>query len=169
MIKPRTKVPDISLDLINNTHWKLSEQEPEKYTLLVFYRGLHCPVCKKYLEDLTTKLDQFVDRGINLIAISMDSEEKAKKAGNEWNISSLPVGFELTREKAETLGLYLSKGISEKEPELFSEPAVFLVNPDKTLYFSAVQTMPFARPGFDDMLNAIDFIQKKNYPARGEV
>ncbi|UZO79478.1 AhpC/TSA family protein [Aquimarina sp. ERC-38] len=169
MIKPRTKVPDLHLDLINDTHWKIAEQDPEKYTLIVFYRGLHCPVCKSYLEELTDKMEDFVERGVNLIAISMDSEEKAKKAGEEWEVTSLPIGFNLSQDKAKEYGLYLSKGISEKEPELFSEPAVFLIKPDKTLYFSAIQTMPFARPDFQDILNAIDFVQKKDYPARGEV
>jgi hypothetical protein len=29
--------------------------------------------------------------------------------------------------------------------------------------------MPFARPGFAELLKAIDFVLQKNYPARGEV
>lgn len=169
MIKPRSKTPNLALDLINDTHWKLADQDPEKYTLLVFYRGMHCPVCKKYLENLTQKMDQFVEKGVNLIAISMDSEEKAKKTGEDWKITSLPIGFELSEKDAKKWGLYLSKSISEKEPDIFSEPAVFLVKPDQTLYFSAIQSMPFARPNFEDILNAINFIQEKDYPARGEV
>ena len=43
-----------------------------------------------------------------------------------------------------------------------------LVRPDRTLYYGAVQTMPFARPHFDELLQAIDFAIDKNYPARGE-
>jgi hypothetical protein len=31
-----------------------------------------------------------------------------------------------------------------------------------------VQTMPFARPHFDELLAAIDFALAKDYPARGE-
>jgi hypothetical protein len=38
-----------------------------------------------------------------------------------------------------------------------------------TLYFGSVQTMPFARPHFADILAAIDYVLKNNYPARGEV
>jgi len=44
-----------------------------------------------------------------------------------------------------------------------------LVRPDRTLYFASVQTMPFARPHFTDILAALDFVIAKNYPARGEV
>jgi hypothetical protein len=56
-----------------------------------------------------------------------------------------------------------------EEPRLFSEPGVYLVRPDGRLYYGAVQTMPFARPHFDDLLQAVDFALEKDYPARGEV
>jgi len=167
-MKPQQKVPNLEVDLINDTKWLMEKQDPEKYTMILFYRGIHCPVCKKQLESLKNKLQEFIDRGVNVIAISMDTEEKAKKTGEEWDITSIPVGFELSREQAESWGLYLSKGISDKEPELFSEPGMFLIKKDGTLYCSSVQTMPFARPGLDDILKAIDFIEDKDYPARGE-
>ena len=62
--------------------------------------------------------------------------------------------------------LHHSMGI--EEPPLFSEPDVFLVRPDGTLYDGAVQTMPFARPGFNDLLGAVDFPSDKSYAARSE-
>jgi peroxiredoxin len=167
MIKPKTEVPDLSLDLINDTQWNLKAQRSDAFTMLVFYRGLHCPVCKKYLETLATKLEDFSKRGVHLIAISCDSEARAKKTGKEWNIPELPIGYELSIDKAKELGLYISKGIKGSEPEIFSEPALFLVRPDNTLYASSIQTMPFARPDLDAILSAIDFIAKEEYPARG--
>ena len=70
--------------------------------------------------------------------------------------------------------LYISSGrgktsVGVEEPALFSEPALYLVRSDGTLYFGAVQTMPFARPRFADILQALDFVIKNDYPARGEV
>ena len=70
-------------------------------------------------------------------------------------------------------GLYIStsKGktsIGLEEPALFSEPGVFLIKPDQTLYYGSTQTMPFARPSFSDLLAAVDFAIQKDYPARGE-
>ena len=70
-------------------------------------------------------------------------------------------------------GLYVSTSrgktsIGIEEPALFSEPAVYLVRPDGTLYYGAVQTMPFARPHFDELIGALDFAIKNDYPARGE-
>ena len=71
-------------------------------------------------------------------------------------------------------GLYVSSGVGKtsvgvEEPELFIEPGLFMIRPDQTLYFASVQTMPFARPAFGDILKALDFVIAKNYPARGEI
>ncbi len=168
MILPRTKVPALQLDLINDTTWELSKQDPKTFTLLYFYSGLHCPVCKKQLEDVTKHLQDFSDKGVNIVAISMDDEKRAKKAGQDWDVESLPIGYGLSEEKAREFGLFISEGISDKEPDKFSEPGIFLIKPDGTLYFSSIQTMPFARPANEDILKAIGFVIDKDYPARGE-
>ncbi|MGB3608618.1 MAG: peroxiredoxin-like family protein [Psychroserpens sp.] len=167
MIKPRTKTPDISIDLVNDTKWKLSDQDPEHFTLVVFYRGKHCPVCKTYLETIQKHINEFSDRGVNVIAISSDNEETSKSSYQDWEVSELPIGFEFSIENAREWGLYISEGI-KKEPKHFIEPAVFLIKPDQTLYASSIQTMPFARPAIKDLLNSIDFVVKNDYPARGE-
>ncbi|NNE31219.1 MAG: AhpC/TSA family protein [Winogradskyella sp.] len=167
MIKPRSKTPDLQIELINDTEWRLSKQNAKNYTLIVVYRGLHCPVCKSYLEELKTKLDTFTDLGVNVIAISSDTEQKAKETFKQWDVDGLPIGYEFSIEDARDWGLYISNGIKE-EPEQFIEPGIFLIQPDQTLYCSSIQTMPFARPEFDDLIKAIKFVQKNDYPARGE-
>ncbi|AFM02621.1 Peroxiredoxin [Bernardetia litoralis DSM 6794] len=167
-IKPREKTPNLKVRLINGLEWSLEEQNPENFTLVVFYRGLHCPVCKNYLEDLATKIEDFKKRGVNVVAMSSDSEERAKEAGEKWNIPNLPLGFNFSIEEARKWGLYVSEAISDKEPKLFSEPGIFLIRPDQTLYFASIQTMPFARPDFKQILGALDFVIAKKYPARGE-
>jgi hypothetical protein len=85
----------------------------------------------------------------------------------------LRMGYDLSLAKAREWGLFISTSrgttsIGIEEPALFSEPGVFIVRPDGTLYYGAVQTMPFARPHFDELLAALDFALEKNYPARGE-
>jgi len=56
-----------------------------------------------------------------------------------------------------------------EEPAHFSELALYLIRPDGTPYFGSVQTMPFARPHFSDIVAAIDHVLKNNCPARSEV
>ena len=86
---------------------------------------------------------------------------------------SLKFAYGLSLRGARQWGLYISASrgktsIGIDEPELFSEPGVFIVKPDGTLFYGAVQTMPFARPQFQDLLGAIDFAIANDYPARGE-
>ncbi|KEZ92731.1 peroxiredoxin-like family protein [Nonlabens ulvanivorans] len=167
-MKPKQHTPKLEVTLIDQTKWSLESQKPNKYTLTVFYRGYHCPVCKKQLETVTDHLPDFKERGIDVIAISMDSKERAEKSSKEWNVEGLTIGYDLPVETAKEWGLYLSKAISDKEPDLFSEPAIFLIKPDKTLFFASIQTMPFARPKIADLIKSIDFVEDKHYPARGE-
>jgi peroxiredoxin len=166
---PKSQAPELSFYLTNGDEWSLKNQHPESFTMIVFYRGLHCPVCKGYTNTLDGMLDEFSERGVHAVTVSMDDEKRAKQTVDDWNIKNLPVGYGLNEDAARAWGLYLSEGISEKEPELFSEPGLFLVKPDGELYYSAVNSMPFGRPDFEEILQGIDFVKKQNYPARGEL
>ena len=93
----------------------------------------------------------------------------AERAG----VSALRLGYGLDLATARAWGLYISAGrgttsIGIEEPALFSEPGLFLVRADGTLYYMAIQTMPFARPPARELLAALDFVIKADYPARGE-
>jgi hypothetical protein len=66
------------------------------------------------------------------------------------------------------LGLTRKISIDIEEPQIFSEPGIFLIKPDKTIYYLSVQSMPFVRPNFGEMVQALDYIIKNDYPARGE-
>lgn len=167
MLKPKEKVPQIKIDLVNDTIWELDAQDPEHFTMVIFYRGKHCPVCKSYLEELQTKVSEFTDLGVNVIAISSDTEKRAKASYEAWAVADIPIGFEYPIAEAETWGLFISKGIKDEEPNEFVEPGLFLIDPDGNLYSASIQSMPFARPSFDDLLKGLKYIIKKEYPARG--
>ena len=86
---------------------------------------------------------------------------------------ALRFGYGLPLSVAREWGLSISTSrgktsIGIEEPALFSEPGVFLVRPDQTLYYASVQTMPFVRPHFSELVGAVDFALSKDYPARGE-
>jgi peroxiredoxin len=166
-IKPGENAGDITLDLINDAKWKLGEQSGD-WSLIVAYRGLHCPVCKSQLQDLEGQLGTFTDAGVNVVAASMDTLERAKKSHEEWSLGSLPVAYGLEKDFVKRFGLYFSDAISDNEPELFSEPALLLFN-GTTYYAGWIQTIPFARPSFEDLLKGIKFIEKKDYPPRGKL
>jgi peroxiredoxin len=171
---PRQRVPDLSLPLAGGGRWRLSDQKPEHLTMLVFYRGMHCSVCRDYLGDLQSMHAQFSKQGVIAVAISTDDAERACSAESRWGLDDLCVAYDLSLEQARAWGLYISSGrgrpsLGIEEPPMFIEPALFLVRPDRTLYFAAVQSMPFARPCFVDMLRGIELAIARDYPARGEV
>lgn len=171
---PRQPVPELEVATVGGGTWKLSEQTPENFSLVVFYRGFHCPVCRSYLRDLQNHLDKLSDLGVEAVAVSSDTQERAEKTKEEWKLEKTTLGYGLELDKAREWGLYISSSRGKTstgvvEPDLFSEPALYLVRPDGTLYFGAVQTMPFARPHFDDIVTAVKFVLDKDYPARGEI
>lgn len=173
MLIPRQLVPSLAVETVAHGRFDLSTQSPERFTMLVFYRGLHCPICAKYLIDLERLMPEFDQRGVSVIAISSDEQERASAMADKVSASKLAIGYGLTLQTAREWGLYISESrgktsIGIEEPAKFSEPGVFLVRPDRTLYYGAVQTMPFARPNFSDLVGAIDFAIAHDYPARGE-
>lgn len=167
-IKPRSPVPALDLPLAGGGRFVLADSHPAAFTMLVFYRGLHCPICKTYLRDLDRRMEAFRERGVAAVAISSDTQDRAEKSKADWEIERLPIAYGLPVEQGRAWGLFVSSGIKEDEPPLFVEPGLFLVRPDGTLYAASIQTMPFARPGFQDVLAAVDFVTTKTYPARGE-
>ena len=167
---PRQKTPSLAVQTVDGETFNLHERMPDKFTMIVFYRGVHCPVCKIQLRDLRDKLDEFSQRGVDVIAISADTEDRARRAKSEWNVGNVRIGYGLELSVAREWGLFVSSARKgSDEPALFTEPAIYLIQPDATLYFGSVQTMPFARPHFADIIKGIDFVLSKDYPARGEV
>jgi peroxiredoxin len=71
-VKPQTEVPELSFELVSGEKWNLNEQKPDSFTLVVFYRGLHCPVCKGYIYTLDQLIDDYEKRGVNVVAVSME-------------------------------------------------------------------------------------------------
>ncbi len=168
MLIPDRKAPNLGLPLTNGDDFKLSAQSPRHFTMLVFYRGKHCPICRKYLERISTRIEDIRDAGIIPVAISMDSEERAKVSHEEWDTGELPLAFGMSEEQAREWGLYISqKREGSEEPDRFAEPGLFLVQPDGTLFFAEAQSAPFTRPSIDELLQGVKFVTENDYPARG--
>lgn len=170
---PRFPVPALNVPLTTGDRYVLGATPGKNFDLLVFYRGLHCPICAKYLLELERLAAEFAARGVQVLAISTDDEDRARHMATKVGANQVRIGYGLSLKAARQWGLYISASRGKTsagidEPDLFIEPGVFIVRPDGTLYFSAVQTMPFSRPAIPDLLSAIDYATTKNYPARGE-
>jgi peroxiredoxin len=174
MLIPRQKTPDLSLPLAGGGQFTLSREAAERGTVIAFYRGLHCPICATYLKELEKLTPEFHARGVTTLAVSSDGAERAAEMAERIDAQTLRVAYDLPLTEArDNWGLYISTSrgktsIGIEEPPLFSEPGLFMVTPEQTLYYASVQTMPFVRPHFSELLSALDFAIKKDYPARGE-
>ncbi len=173
MLVPRTLAPNLTVTTLQHGEFDLTREDPSFMTLLCFYRGLHCPVCGNYLKELERMTPAFEERGVGTIAISSDGEERARQMADKIGAEHLRIGHGLSLNVARQWGLYISASrgktsIGIEEPQLFSEPGVFLIKPNQTVYWLSVQSMPFARPNFAEMVQALDFVIKNDYPGRGE-
>ncbi|MBK0401106.1 AhpC/TSA family protein [Limibaculum sp. M0105] len=173
MLIPRKPVPALSLPMLGGGVFDLATETSERGTVVCFYRGLHCPICANYLTELEKRTADFAERGVTTIAISTDGEERTAAMAEKIGAKALRFAHSLSLQGAREWGLYLSAGrgktsIGIEEPALFSEPGLFMVTPEGTLYYGSVQTMPFVRPHFSELVGALDFAIAKNYPARGE-
>lgn len=173
MLIPRQKTPDLKVETLSHATFDLSSETSERGTVICFYRGLHCPICANYLTELEKRTPEFAERGVGTIAISTDDKERAQGMADKIEAKNLRFGYGLPLAKAREWGLYISTSrgktsIGIEEPALFAEPGLFMVTPEQTLYYGSVQTMPFVRPHFSELVAALDFAIKNDYPARGE-
>ncbi len=173
MLMPRQKTPDLTLPILGGGTFDLATEKSERGVVICFYRGLHCPLCATYLKELERLTPEFAQRGVTTIAISSDGEERTQGMADKIEAKALRFGYDLSLDKAREWGLYISTSrgktsIGIEEPALFSEPGLFMVTQEQTLYYGSVQTMPFVRPHFKELVGALDFAIEKNYPARGE-
>ena len=138
VLKPRQPVPELNVSTLQGP-WSLAEQTPENFTMVVFYRGLHCPICSKYLVELNKLVDDFTDVGVSALALSSDGEERAQQAREDWGLDKVNVGYGLSVDQSRDWGLHRSAGrgktsVGIEEPAEFAEPGLYLIRPDNSLY-----------------------------------
>ena len=167
-VRPARSAPDLTVPLLRGGTYRLADRRPRTFTMVVFFRGLHCPVCRAQLSELEHRLDELEGRGIDVIAVSGETRERTATLANEWKLERLPLAYELTGDQMRAWGLFISHGSNEGEPALFNEPGLFLISPDHTVYYESVLSMPVGRPRLADVLDGIDYWTAHEYPARGE-
>ena len=172
-LTPTQTAPKLSLPLTgggSTDDLALGSGADGRFSLVMFFRGLHCPVCRKQLSELDDRLDDLREAGVGrVVAVSMETEERSAQLVEKWTLENLSVAHDLTEAQAREWGLFLSTGIKDAEPALFNEPGLALLDADGTLFWINVSSMPFGRPPLDDVIAGLKFVASKDYPARGAV
>lgn len=141
--------------------------ERENWTLLVVYRGKHCPRCKKYLNILDSMRDQWHEAGFDIAVVSADPLEKAQADKEEFGWK-FDLGYDLTEKQMEAIGLYVTDPLSPSETDRrFAEPGTFVIRPDGSLLLIAISNGPSARPELAELLDGMIFTKDNDRPPRG--
>jgi peroxiredoxin len=114
------------------------------WQIIHIYRGKHCPLCRQFLTELNASLEEFTAVGVDFIAISADTQDRAvaQVAEEGWKFT---VGYGLTKEQMHTLGVYSTTPLpTEDVDHEFAEPAFFIVNPEGMMHVISLTTAPSA-------------------------
>ena len=168
-LTPDATFPDLAVTTIEDGEIKVGQPDHSRgdWQLIVVYRGKHCPICKSYLTELNGMLDDFSAIDVDVLAISADSEAKAKALASDIGYDGA-IGYDLSLAQMDKLGVYVSDPRSSEETDRpFAEPATFVVRKDGKLQIVDVSNAPFSRPALKSLLDGLTFIRKNDYPVRG--
>ena len=139
------------------------------WMMVVVYRGRHCPMCTRYLNNLEPLVANLAKIGIDVAAVSGDSAEQLAQHREKLNVT-FPLHHGLSLEQMKSLGLYISDPRSPQETDHpFAEPGLFVVNEHGTLQVVDISNNPFVRPELETLVSGLRWIRdpKNNYPIRG--
>ncbi len=139
------------------------------WQMVVVYRGQHCPLCTKYLNNLDAFLERLAAIGVGVAAVSGDSKAQLENHLERLD-TRVPLFYGLTLEQMESLGVYISVPRSEKETDhLFAEPGLFVINAEGNVQVVDLSNNPFVRPELEALVSGLEWIRnpENNYPIRG--
>lgn len=168
--KAGDKFPLIEVDSLESSVVTLGKpSEQYDWKLVVVYRGKHCPLCTRYLNEIEKSKTEFQQLGVDIIAVSADNRSQAKSHFEQLNVS-FPISFGLSIEQMQQLGVYISSPRSPQETDHpFAEPGLFVINEKDQVQIIDISNGPFVRPELNILLSGIRFIRDpdNNYPIRG--
>lgn len=169
-LKAGDAFPDISAFSLSGERIKLGiAAEGCDWQMVVVYRGRHCPLCTRYLNQLEAYKERFRENGVDLVAVSADSPAQLEAHREKLEVS-FPLYHSLSLEQMETLGVYISVPRSEQETDHnFAEPGLFVVNQEGNLHVVDISNNPFVRPELESLASGLEWIRNpdNNYPIRG--
>ena len=162
--------PRLEVQSLNGNVVDISKiQGDATWKLVVVYRGKHCPLCTKYLNQLEDHLQGLSEIGVEVAAVSADSREQLEAHLEKLDVS-FPLYHGLTIEQMKALGVYVSIPRSPQETDHnFAEPGLFIVNEEGDVQVVDISNNPFVRPELGALVSGLAWIRnpENNYPIRG--
>ena len=177
-VYPAEQAPALELTTISGEKINLADAAKDQdFTVVVFFRGVFCPICKMQLQDIEENFEKLAENNMKVIAVSMDSKDNliefvkdvATNMGrSDSNDIKTTIAYGLPEKQAREWGLYISEGRKgTREPAVFSEAGLFVIKPDNSVFMAQTQSAPFTRPSTDQLIFGLSYAKAHNYPARG--
>lgn len=170
ILHPGTKFPNIDVPILDGAARALFDSEnTTDWQMVIVYRGAHCPLCTRYLQELNASLNKFTEIGVKITVVSADNESQAREQTAPLNLR-FDVGYDLSIPQMESLGLFISgveNGQNVQRP--FAEPGLFVIAPNGDIRILDISNVPFARPAVASMLMGINYLRQNEgkFPING--
>jgi peroxiredoxin len=163
--------PDAVVHALDGSEVKLSSVLDGKRTLLVFYKGGWCPPCNFQLHQLAQQYAEISNRGLQLVALSVDQPTESAKTHTElelpftvlsdqdlaahqaYRVTEKVGGF--TRAMLSMMGANLGER-SGRDHHTVAVPALFLVDERGLLRWAHVDPDYEVRPTVAQILAVVD-------------
>lgn len=170
-LKVGDKAPDATLLDVSGTSQKLSQLYAQGPTFVVFYRGGWCPFCNLQLHALAEAKREFDQRGVGLVAISVDlpAQEaltQAKQgvpfpmlsdpklsAHKAFKVVHVPGEEELKKFEQYKLDLTAYSGETHRS---YAVPSIFFIDRSGTVRFVHIDEDYKTRPSPAQLLRVAD-------------
>lgn len=163
-----TAFPSISKSTLDGTTRDLSKPAGDNdWQMLIVYRGRHCPLCTRFLNEVKQYKSRLEAIKVDLVAVSGDSKEQLEEHSTRLDVN-FPIFYGLSLDEMKSLGLYISHPRSEKETDHpFAEPGLYVINGEGTLQVVDISNNPFVRPDLENLVSGLEWIRSNDYPIRG--
>jgi len=162
------KIDSVEIADIDGEPYQIRQAWSKKPALVIFYRGGWCPFCNFQLRELAKEHDQLKAAGLQVVAISADTADKAAMTRAQFDIL-FPVlsdpkliaheAFNVVLQvDDERLELYKSKGLilkdwSGQDHNKVAVASAFIVDQQGRVLFSHAPIDYATRPSIDQLLS----------------
>ena len=104
-LKAGDTFPKIEATLLDGSVVTLGKTQEQGLWQAVFvYRGKHCPLCTKYLNEIESYKQAFLDAGVEVLAVSADSKQQLQEHVAQLDVS-FPIAYGLSEQQMKELGV----------------------------------------------------------------
>lgn len=170
-LKAGDKVPAFHSNTYTGDKVSLEDLLDAGPIMVIFYRGGWCPFCNYQVRQVTQAFDQFTQRNVTPVLVSVDQTDGAMLVKDAYDIP-FPVlsDSELAAHEAFNAFIEVDNSTYEKYKDYgidletwsglthhkIAAPAVFLVDKDANVRWSHVALDFKTRPSIEQLLSAID-------------